>query len=87
MHGLYAADVGGLNLHFQKLAYRLDGEEGKKMIYYKTWLEKIPENCVECRFEMCTLPMKANGIDIKKSCVNKRHKDCPLVEVEMEEKG
>lgn len=49
------------------------------MIYYKTGLEKIPENCVECRFEMCTLPMKANGIDIKKSCVNKRHKDCPLV--------
>lgn len=52
------------------------------MIYYKTGLEKIPENCVECRFEMCTLPMKANGIDIKKSCVNKRHKDCPLVEKE-----
>lgn len=31
MHGLHAADDRGLNLHFQKLSYRLHGEKGLNM--------------------------------------------------------
>lgn len=53
------------------------------MIVYKvSQLEKIPENCKECAFEICTLPEKMNRPEIKKEYFTKRHKNCPLMELE-----
>ena len=52
------------------------------MIYWKTLMKEIPTNCADCKLvEWCPYPVKADGVHIRKSCVTKRHKDCPLVEV------
>ena len=52
------------------------------MIYWKTLMKEIPPNCADCKLvEWCPYPVKADGVHIRKSCVTKRHKDCPLVEV------
>ena len=52
------------------------------MIYFKTGLKEIPANCMDCALQWCPYPVKADGVHIRKSCVTKRHKDCPLVVVE-----
>lgn len=54
------------------------------MIVYKTELDKIPQNCKECKFIGCNLPMKQNTYrdEIKKEYEKKRHKNCPLMEIE-----
>ena len=55
------------------------------MIVAKTDLEKIPENCWKCEYLGCSLPCKARQPEqMKKAYRDKRHKDCPLVEVDLE---
>lgn len=58
------------------------------MIVYKTSLEEIPQNCNDCKCHWCRLPIKSNNSgytdEIKKAYLAKRHKDCPLREVEEE---
>ena len=55
------------------------------MIVAKTRLEKIPENCWECEYLGCSLPCKARQPDqMKKAYREKRHKDCPLMEVDLD---
>lgn len=52
------------------------------MIYKKTLMEELPQNCVECLEMGCRLPEKAgwrNTGDILKPFTKKRHPDCPLV--------
>lgn len=56
------------------------------MIVAKTCLEKIPENCWDCDYYGCTLPCQArNKYLLKKAYKTKRHKDCPLREVDLDE--
>lgn len=56
------------------------------MVVVKTRLEKIPENCWACEYYGCTLPFKVRQPDLLKQVYkNKRHKDCPLVEVDLDE--
>lgn len=60
--------------------------EVSSVIVAKTYLEKIPENCWECEYLGCSLPTKARQPEqMKKAYKNKRHKDCPLVEVDLDE--
>lgn len=62
------------------------GLEVSSVIVAKTYLEKIPENCWECEYLGCSLPTKARQPEqMKKAYKNKRHKDCPLVEVDLDE--
>lgn len=62
--------------------------EVRTMVVAKTGLEKIPENCWACDYYGCTLPCKARNKDLlKKAYKTKRHKDCPLVEVDLDEQG
>ena len=54
------------------------------MIVVKTEMEKIPANCRECKlgFKLeCRRGCKPGIPEFKKSCLNKRPKDCPLVEI------
>lgn len=57
------------------------------MIVVKTKLDAIPENCLECPVRnysncCCDLPYKRGNMELSKLYKNKRHKDCPLMEVE-----
>lgn len=55
------------------------------MIVAKTSLEQIPENCWACDYCSCTLSRQARNKDLlKQAYKNKRHKDCPLVEVDLD---
>ena len=49
-------------------------------VYYETNMERLPDNCKECTFEMCTLPLKSNTYKsiVKKKYLTKRHEECPL---------
>lgn len=49
-------------------------------------LKELPANCTACPLVWCSIPMKANGIDYRKDCMNKRSNRCPLVEIEVEDK-
>lgn len=52
------------------------------MIVAKTRMEKIPDNCWACEYYGCNLPFKVRQPDLlKQAYKNKRHKDCPLMEV------
>ena len=56
------------------------------MIIYRTHLEKIPENCAECSFHLCSLPLKKGRQDeLKKAYLTKRHKDCQLFDLRFNE--
>jgi hypothetical protein len=56
------------------------------MVIAKTRLEKIPENCWACEYYGCTLPFKVRQPDLlKQAYKTKRHKDCPLREVDLDE--
>lgn len=60
--------------------------EVRTVIVAKTDLEKIPENCWTCDYLGCSLPCKARQPEqMKKAYREKRHKDCPLVEVNLDE--
>lgn len=60
--------------------------EVSSVIVAKTYLEKIPENCWECEYLGCSLPTKARQPEqMKKAYKTKRHKDCPLREVDPDE--
>lgn len=48
-------------------------------------MTKLPENCVECPFQACNIPMKADGITFRKDSVKKRNPHCPLREVEVKD--
>lgn len=62
--------------------------EVSSVIVAKTCLEKIPENCWDCYYYGCTLPCQARNKDLlKKTYKTKRHKDCPLREVDLDEQG
>lgn len=51
-------------------------------IYYDTGMKELPKNCLECKMVSCNLPIMKNKPDVvKKPYLNKRHKECPLVEV------
>ena len=59
------------------------------MIAVKTEMHKMPANCQECKLGQwleCRRGCKAGKPEIKKSCLTKRAKDCPLVEVQTEGK-
>ena len=54
-------------------------------IVYETGMNKMPDNCCECMVYFCTLPMRTDKPDcVKKPFMKKRHRNCPLVEVEEE---
>ena len=56
------------------------------MIVAKTNLKEIPENCWACGYYGCTLPCQVRNKDLlKKAYKDKRHKDCPLMEVDLDE--
>lgn len=64
---------------------KIHGLEGESMsLYYKVDMEKLPENCNECTFHFCRLPLKNNKYEpeLKKEYMTKRHKECPLKEIE-----
>ena len=52
------------------------------MIYIKTEMKEMPKNCGEC-LVLCDLPCKNYDCEliVKEEYFDKRHKDCPLVEV------
>lgn len=56
------------------------------MIVYKLkTLKNIPSNCLECICNWCRLPNNAKTMDgVKKEYTTKRHKECPLFELESE---
>lgn len=64
MHGLHGENDRGLNLHFQKLAYRLYGEEGQSMgkklyhIRFRCYFGGRPGNCTN---HDMTLPLSEIG--------------------------
>lgn len=54
-----------------------------KVIIWKTDLKELPTSCLHCNMYHCGLgSSKADISKIKKAYTEKRHKDCPLVEVE-----
>ena len=56
------------------------------MIVAKTNLKEIPENCWACGYYGCTLPCQVRNKDLlKKAYKDKRHKDGPLMEVDLDE--
>lgn len=56
------------------------------MVVAKTHLEKIPDNCWECEYLGCSLACKAlQPEQMKKAYKTKRHRDCPLREVDLDE--
>ena len=56
------------------------------MIVIKTGLLNIPESCSNCPILSCHLPCYANKPDqIKMAYWKKRHKDCPLMVIEVVE--
>lgn len=57
------------------------------MIVAKTNLKEIPENCWNCDYG-CSLPLYARNRErLKMAYKDKRHKDCPLREVDLNEPG
>lgn len=58
------------------------------MIYSKTKLDKIPENCLDCPI-ICDLPYEEKDCvsHIKNEYCYKRHCECPLIEIKHEEKA
>ena len=61
---------------------------GKVRVVYhlNTNMEKIPNSCLKCMVWQggnCTLPDKVNGVEMQKRYMSKRHRECPLVEVEI----
>ena len=57
------------------------------MVVYKTNMNTIPNNCIECDLHLCTLPCRHSSRGgtitdlIKKEYTKRRHKACPLMEV------
>lgn len=56
------------------------------MIVYKTEMETMPNNCMECDCVLCRLPLaltSRGGLTdrVKKEYTKKRHKACPLIEI------
>ena len=52
-------------------------------IVVETTMTKMPDNCRECKHELCTLPLKRSNIPaIHPAYFEKRHKKCPLREIE-----
>lgn len=51
-------------------------------IWFETKLEKIPENCKDCKCHWCSLPLKKSyygyADELKKKYITQRHEDCPL---------
>lgn len=55
-----------------------------KVIIMST-LSELPANCVECPFQACSIPMKADGITYRKDSIKKRNSKCPLRELEVQD--
>ena len=59
------------------------------IMYELNNMESIPENCNDCKCHWCSLPVKSNrsgnADEIKKVYMNKRHRNCPLREINVEE--
>lgn len=59
-------------------------------IYYRTGLDEMPKNCLECTMYGCNLPMKHTKSrvtdEVKVAYQTKRHPKCPLVELSEPEK-
>ena len=50
-------------------------------IYFKTYMNEMPKNCVGCELiTYCFLPKDFNTTEMKPECREKRHKNCPLIE-------
>lgn len=61
-------------------------------IYYKTSLKKFLDNCNECEEWYCPLPYRHNRNGnvtdtLRKKYLNRRHENCPLIEVEEVKEG
>ena len=57
-----------------------------KKIVYVTTMTELPENCLECTLELCTKPCWQNDYEkIKKPYRTKRHRNCPLIEMEIDD--
>lgn len=55
------------------------------MIYRTTGMTKMPSNCLDCKECMCWLPYTKGLKDrILKPYLNKRHPNCPLIEIKNE---
>ena len=52
------------------------------MVVCKTKLKSIPDSCQGCDFPECSLPLKSGKPEIMKAYMDKRHKDCPLIEID-----
>lgn len=56
------------------------------MIIAKTNLKEMPKTCWACEYLGCSLPCKARQPEqMKKAYREKRHKDCPLREMNLDE--
>lgn len=54
------------------------------LVYKLDAMDKMPESCKDCKAYFCSLPLKRGKPEIKKEYLTKRHKNCPLMEVEHE---
>lgn len=52
------------------------------LVYKLEAMDKMPESCKDCKAYFCSLPLKRGKPEIKKEYLDKRHKNCPLMEVE-----
>lgn len=56
------------------------------LVYKIETMNKIPDTCKDCKVQFCHLPLKGGKLDaeLKKEYLIKRHKKCPLMEIEIE---
>ena len=55
-------------------------------IVSKTSMNEMPKNCLDCKQVFCKLPLKRRTeYAMLKKYENKRHAECPLVEIELED--
>lgn len=54
------------------------------MILYPTKMENLPNSCLDCHCEWCSLPLqkRRNDVRLKKEYLSKRHKECPLIAIQ-----
>lgn len=56
--------------------------EENRVVWFKTCLDAIPDNCKDCACHWCHLPLKKQkwgyADELKKKYLVQRHEDCPL---------
>ena len=57
-----------------------------RTIVYLTSMLHIPQNCMECKLELCNLPtLRGDPTKVSKKYLVKRHPKCPLRTVHTED--